>query len=108
MKNMFSWATPCEKTKATVSIQKIGAANEEFLLKRYSRTLHLVDVPTVRVSLFADLLSTHLPRGVQMTIRPHQDADDDIRYVPDYEEMELKKRLELAEKNFKSLKIVAK
>ncbi|MFH4980534.1 hypothetical protein AB6A40_007243 [Gnathostoma spinigerum] len=49
----------------------------------YDRVVRIGNVPTVRLPLFLNILQTHLPVGVKMTVKKHEKADEDYRYIPD-------------------------
>lgn len=43
---------------------------------------------------FTELVQAALPQGVNLNVHEHQQEDEEIRYVPDYELKELKAELE--------------
>ncbi|CAD6191650.1 unnamed protein product [Caenorhabditis auriculariae] len=49
----------------------------------YDRVVRLRAVPAPRLALFTQLLHTHLPVGVTLTVKEHEKADEDYRYIPD-------------------------
>uniref|UniRef100_A0A915HNA3 Ribosomal protein S10 domain-containing protein n=1 Tax=Romanomermis culicivorax TaxID=13658 RepID=A0A915HNA3_ROMCU len=101
-----AWATPCSKTKASIYKARTTIITEEFILSKYERNVQLLNVPATKLTILADFLRTNLPKGVVMNFKRHNSAeDDDKRYVPDYDLMELSKQLEITEKTISSMKI---
>lgn len=54
----------------------------------------MVDVPSTKMVTFAELVQAALPQGVNLSVHEHQQEEEEIRYVPDYELKELKAELE--------------
>ena len=51
-------------------------------------------MPTTKAPLFLHIIQAALPEGVRMTVKLHDDADEELRYVPDLELTQLKSELE--------------
>uniref|UniRef100_A0AC34QST5 Ribosomal protein S10 n=1 Tax=Panagrolaimus sp. JU765 TaxID=591449 RepID=A0AC34QST5_9BILA len=57
--------------------------DSEIEVSKYDRTVRLSGIPSVRLPLFLDLIQTHAPIGIEMTIKVHEKSDEDYRYIPD-------------------------
>jgi len=55
----------------------------ELQLNIYDRWIRLTEVPTPRLSIFLQLLQTHAPIGIQITVKKHEKTDESYRYIPD-------------------------
>lgn len=51
-------------------------------------------MPSTKMVTFAELVQAALPQGVNLSVHEHQQEEEEIRYVPDYELKELKAELE--------------
>lgn len=51
-------------------------------------------MPTTKAPLFFHIIQAALPEGVRMTVKPHDDTDEELRYVPDLELTQLKNELD--------------
>lgn len=78
-----SYAIPPTKTLLMPDKLDKRKQTKEIVLSTYHRFLRFDEVPTVRLSLYLTLMQAHAPVGVTMTIKKHEQADEDIRYIPD-------------------------
>uniref|UniRef100_A0A0R3RXY2 Ribosomal_S10 domain-containing protein n=1 Tax=Elaeophora elaphi TaxID=1147741 RepID=A0A0R3RXY2_9BILA len=78
-----SYAIP--PTKALLMPEKPDKRKQEkqIVLSTYHRFLRLSEVPCVRLTLYLYLMQAHAPVGVTITIKKQEQADEDIRYIPD-------------------------
>uniref|UniRef100_A0A1B6LJ98 Small ribosomal subunit protein uS10 domain-containing protein n=1 Tax=Graphocephala atropunctata TaxID=36148 RepID=A0A1B6LJ98_9HEMI len=94
-----AWATPATITKIKKFKPNSANIDCEYTLSLYERNVQVVDVPSTKMAMFAELVQAALPQGVSLTIHEHQQEHEEIRYVPDYELKELKTQLDtLAQK----------
>lgn len=78
-----SFAVSAKNERAVVYKPNTKITDSDFSLLTYDRQLKISGVPTVRLPLFIKLLHAHLPIGVKLTIKKHEKADEEYRYVPD-------------------------
>ncbi|VDP04609.1 unnamed protein product, partial [Soboliphyme baturini] len=71
-----------------------------FDISKYERNVQIADLPASSSSLLFDIINTHLPIGVELTVKIHEEADDEIRYIPD---LEIKEQMCLVEELNKEL-----
>ncbi|KAI6232726.1 39S ribosomal protein L48, mitochondrial [Aphelenchoides fujianensis] len=83
-----SYAVTAQSERIVTYKPASTVVDSELDLKLFDRWVRLRQVPTVRLPIFAQLLRTHAPPGVRITIKEHEKADEDYRYIPD---MNLKK-----------------
>lgn len=88
------WATPLQSFK----IQRLGnnstVVDTEYFLKVYERNIQVVDVKSHIMPLFLEAVITSCPPGVTISVHEHTQKMSDIRYVPDYEVLDLQKQLD--------------
>lgn len=51
-------------------------------------------MPTTIAPIFFHIIQAALPEGVRLNIKLHDDADEELRYVPDLELKQLKNELD--------------
>ncbi|KAL3984804.1 hypothetical protein ACH3XW_36035 [Acanthocheilonema viteae] len=78
-----SYAIP--PTKILLMPEKSDQRKQEkkIILSTYHRFLRLSEVPCVRLSLYFHLMQAHAPIGITIKIKKQEQADEDIRYIPD-------------------------
>lgn len=54
----------------------------------------MVDLETTKAPLFFHVIQAALPEGVKMTVKPHDEIDEEQRYLPDLELTQLKNELD--------------
>ncbi len=65
-----------------------------FYLHGYFSYVQLIDLPATTAPIFFHIIQAALPEGVEMKVKPHEDADEELRYVPDLELKQLKSELD--------------
>ncbi|VDK82892.1 unnamed protein product [Litomosoides sigmodontis] len=80
---IHSYAIP--PTKIILMPDKPDKTKQEknIVLSTYHRFLRLDGVPCVRLPLYLHLIQAHAPIGVTIKIKKQEQADEDIRYIPD-------------------------
>ncbi|KAF1751211.1 hypothetical protein GCK72_017765 [Caenorhabditis remanei] len=78
-----SYAVAAQTQKAITYKPYSTVAESEIDLSNYDRVVRLSDVSAPRFSLFTQIIRAHIPVGVTMTIKEHEKADEDSRYIPD-------------------------
>ncbi|XP_022198250.2 39S ribosomal protein L48, mitochondrial [Nilaparvata lugens] len=87
------WATPATQAKILRYKPRSALPEAEYHLSLYERNVQIVDVPSTTFALYLEIMEAALPQGVTLTVVPHTDDHDEVRYVPDYELDELKTQL---------------
>uniref|UniRef100_A0A915C2Y7 Ribosomal protein S10 domain-containing protein n=1 Tax=Parascaris univalens TaxID=6257 RepID=A0A915C2Y7_PARUN len=78
-----SYAVAAQTQRVVVYKPNSTIVDSEIELSIYDRVVRIANVPTVRLPLFISIIHTHLPVGVKMTVKEHEKADEDYRYIPD-------------------------
>ncbi|CAL2045301.1 unnamed protein product [Caenorhabditis brenneri] len=78
-----SYAVAAQTQKAITYKPYSTVAESEIDLSTYDRVVRLNDVSAPRLSLFSQIIQAHIPVGVTMTLKEHEKADEDSRYIPD-------------------------
>ncbi|VDM45328.1 unnamed protein product [Toxocara canis] len=78
-----SYAVAAKTERVVVYKPNSTLVESEIELATYDRVIRIAKVPTVRLPLFIFLIHTHLPIGVKLTVKGHEKADEDYRYIPD-------------------------
>uniref|UniRef100_A0A7E4ZXS5 Ribosomal_S10 domain-containing protein n=1 Tax=Panagrellus redivivus TaxID=6233 RepID=A0A7E4ZXS5_PANRE len=78
-----SYAVSAQTERITTYKPNSTLVDSEIELAKYDRTVRLADVPSIRLPIFLTLLKTHAPVGVEITVKEHEKADEDSRYIPD-------------------------
>jgi large subunit ribosomal protein L48 len=90
-----SWGIPAQKFRITKLKPETTLVDTEYQLNIYERTVQVADVPTTILPILVNIVQAALPVGVTMTVKEHEVADEEIRYIPDLELLELKEQLQL-------------
>uniref|UniRef100_A0AAF5I1H6 Ribosomal_S10 domain-containing protein n=2 Tax=Strongyloides stercoralis TaxID=6248 RepID=A0AAF5I1H6_STRER len=78
-----SYAFPGKNEKVVLYKPNSTIPEKEYFLTTYQRVVRIGNIPSVKLQLFAQLLRTHLPIGVNIIIKEHSKKDEDERYIPD-------------------------
>lgn len=89
-----SWATPAQTFQIKTFKPQSTVISESYKLNMYERNVQISEFPCSLTPIFFEVLHNSLPEGVRLNIHPHEEADDEIRYIPDLELNELKAQLE--------------
>lgn len=82
-KVMESYAVAAKTERIVVYRPNSTTVESDIELATYDRVLKIDEVPTVRLGLFLSIIQAHLPIGVKLTVKEHEKADEDYRYIPD-------------------------
>lgn len=89
-----TWATP-NLFQHVVTYKPFSTITEnEYDLKIYERNIQLYNLASYIAPVFIEVIQTSLPEGVNLSVHPHREEDDEIRYIPDLDLIDLKKQLE--------------
>lgn len=66
----------------------------EYKLTEYVRVLQIEDMQAPFYPMLLRLAQAALPEGVSLEVSEHTDDDDEVRYVPDRDLLELKQQLD--------------
>ncbi|CAJ0586381.1 unnamed protein product, partial [Mesorhabditis spiculigera] len=78
-----SYAVAAQTSRATTFKPQSTIVDESIGLSRYERVVRVGPIPAPRVQLFLQMIRAHNPIGVTMTVKEHEKADEDYRYIPD-------------------------
>uniref|UniRef100_A0A0N4ZLW1 Ribosomal_S10 domain-containing protein n=1 Tax=Parastrongyloides trichosuri TaxID=131310 RepID=A0A0N4ZLW1_PARTI len=78
-----SYAVAGKNEKVVLYKPNSTIPDKEYILTTYERVVRIDNIPSVKLQLFAQLLRTHAPIGVEITIKEHEKEDEDKRYIPD-------------------------
>ncbi|CAG0919754.1 unnamed protein product, partial [Notodromas monacha] len=85
-----SWATPASKYRVDV-VSDANKVVDQLNLTKYERNVQFENLPACRAGLMLSLLKRTLPPGVELSVHEHLPEHEQIRMVPDFELLELKK-----------------
>ncbi|GFT83865.1 ribosomal_S10 domain-containing protein [Nephila pilipes] len=89
-----AWATPHEAWKVTNHEPGTTKVSSECVLNKYERNIQITNLPAYCAPTFFEVIQSSLPMGVFVNIHPHEEQHTEIRYIPDFELIVLKKQLE--------------
>lgn len=78
-----SYAVAANTTKAVMYKPQSTVAESEIDLSTYDRVVRIGPVPAPRLQLFIQMIQAHAPIGVTITVKEHEKADEEHRYIPD-------------------------
>ncbi|KAI8744498.1 39S ribosomal protein L48 mitochondrial isoform X2 [Biomphalaria glabrata] len=85
-----SWASPAKKTEARTYHPRSTTVNEKYNLSKYDRTVLVENIPTIRVPILLQFIRRNSPPGVEVSFKEPSPDDEEFRYVPDYDVIQLK------------------
>ncbi|XP_054724867.1 39S ribosomal protein L48, mitochondrial-like [Uloborus diversus] len=85
-----AWATPHEAWKITNKETGTTKVTTEYLLNMYERNIQVKNLAAYSAPLFFEVIQSSLPVGLSVSIHPHEDKYQEIRYIPDFELISLK------------------
>ncbi|GAU98371.1 hypothetical protein RvY_09526 [Ramazzottius varieornatus] len=88
------WATPATTSRITTFKAQSSLVENDYELHLYDRTVQLSGMTAPIASLILDVVNSTLPEGITVTVKVHEEAEEEIRYIPDYELVALKNQLE--------------
>nr|CAG4643668.1 EOG090X0MUO [Ilyocryptus agilis] len=88
------WAVPCQKLSVQTFKPSSTLVENQYNLSVYERNVQVVDLEATIAPVFFHIIQAALPEGVRMTVKLHESADEEVRYVPDQELKQLKTELE--------------
>ncbi|XP_021939637.1 39S ribosomal protein L48, mitochondrial isoform X2 [Zootermopsis nevadensis] len=88
------WAIPPQYLEVQRFKPQSTVVEAEYKMAIYERNVQVVDLPSTVGSIFFEVLQTALPEGVTMTVHEHEEAYEELRYIPDVQLLELKSELE--------------
>ncbi|KAL6258892.1 hypothetical protein P5V15_010838 [Pogonomyrmex californicus] len=93
------WPLPPQEFK--IQKYKTGTTTiiSEYYLKIYERNLQMLEVPSIKYSVFIRVLEATLPQGVTLNIDTYDPMLEEKRYIPDKELINLKSTLDTLQKN---------
>ncbi|GIY06877.1 ribosomal_S10 domain-containing protein [Caerostris darwini] len=89
-----AWATPQQSWKVTNHEPGTTKVSTEYSINKYERNIQIVKLPAYCATTFFEIIQSSLPVGVFVSVHPHEEHHEEIRYIPDYELLVLKKQLE--------------
>ncbi|PAV60075.1 hypothetical protein WR25_19561 [Diploscapter pachys] len=78
-----SYAVAAQTRNSVIFKPNSTVVNNEMNYSIYDRVVRLDGVAAPHLHLFVQLLQTHLPVGVTMTVKEHEKTDENYRYIPD-------------------------
>ncbi|KAJ8919318.1 hypothetical protein NQ315_003902 [Exocentrus adspersus] len=88
------WALPAQVMNISTYKPRSEIVNAQYNLKLYNRFIQITDVAATQLPIVIRTIEATLPAGVSLNVRPHEEADEEIRYIPDSELNSLKQQLD--------------
>uniref|UniRef100_A0A914CLI2 Ribosomal protein S10 domain-containing protein n=2 Tax=Acrobeloides nanus TaxID=290746 RepID=A0A914CLI2_9BILA len=79
-----SYPVAAQVTRATTLDNVTAQVDEDITFSYYDRVVRVEGVKTIHLPILALLLQAHAPIGTKITIKEHEKADEDFRYIPDW------------------------
>ncbi|CAL1293258.1 unnamed protein product [Larinioides sclopetarius] len=89
-----AWATPHQSWKVTNHEPGTKKVSTEYHLNKYERNIQIANLPAYCATTFFEIIQSSIPMGVCISVHPHDEQHTEIRYIPDFELLILKKQLE--------------
>lgn len=87
------WAVPAQHLQIRRFREGSTVVEMDVSLRKYERTVQVADPKSYQIPLLIDALATACPPGVTLTVLKHTPEQDEVRYVPDLELLQLKETL---------------
>ncbi|XP_050541082.1 uncharacterized protein LOC126905441 [Daktulosphaira vitifoliae] len=88
------WALPPKIINVKRLVPNSENVETQYNLNVYERNIQVVDVPSNKLSLLIEVIEYSLPVGVSVSIHPHTEEHETLKYIPDNELQSLKEQLE--------------
>lgn len=89
-----SWATPPQHLQVQRLKPQSNVVETEYKLTVYERNIQIADIQAPILPLFVRIIQTALPEGVTLSILEESDEENEKRYMPDKDLMDLKAQLD--------------
>jgi ribosomal protein S10 len=89
-----TWASPAKCLQAKTFHPKSVNVNQKYDLQIFDRTVSAQNVPLTTVPLLLQFIHKNCPEGVEVSLKEPDPEEEEYRYVPDYEVLELQAQKE--------------
>ncbi|GFO34612.1 39S ribosomal protein l48, mitochondrial [Plakobranchus ocellatus] len=89
-----AWPVPAKSTQIKTFHPNSAAVNDKYDLQKYERTVMVEDVPITTLPILLEFVRKNCPEGVEVFVKEPDPQEEEERYVPDYEVIELQKEKE--------------
>ncbi|XP_022909991.2 large ribosomal subunit protein mL48 [Onthophagus taurus] len=89
-----SWASPHQDFSISTYKPNSEIVESQYHLKTYRRTVQITDCPSTQLPILLRAIEACVPIGVKVNLVQHTEQDEEDRYIPDKELLELKDTLE--------------
>ncbi|CAG5125684.1 unnamed protein product [Candidula unifasciata] len=89
-----AWPSPAKSVQIRTFLPGSTSVNQKYELSEYVRTVAAENVPTTTVPILLQFIQKNCPQGIQVALKEPDPEDDEFRYVPDYEILELQAQKE--------------
>ncbi|KAK3799184.1 hypothetical protein RRG08_054313 [Elysia crispata] len=89
-----AWPAPAKSSQVKTFHPNSTAVNDKYDLQNYERTVVVEDVPTTTMPILLEFVRKNCPEGVVVFVKEPNPEEEEARYVPDYEVIELQKEKE--------------
>jgi len=88
-----AWAVPAQHIQVRRFREGSTVTEMDIFLRKYERIVQISDPKSHQLPLLIDTISTACPAGVTLTVLEHSPEQEEVRYVPDLELLQLKEQL---------------
>ncbi|KAJ8963940.1 hypothetical protein NQ314_005271 [Rhamnusium bicolor] len=88
------WANTPQHMQISTYKPKSEVVKAQYNLRVYERAVQITDVSTLQFPVVLRAIEASLPTGVTVEVRPHEESDEEKRYIPDSELNALKQELD--------------
>nr|CAD7570476.1 unnamed protein product [Timema californicum] len=89
-----SWAVPPQHLNIQKYKPQSTLVDAEYKLYVYERNVQVVDLPSTVAPVFLEVIQAALPEGVSLSVHEHTQEQEELRYIPDSQLLELKTELD--------------
>ncbi|RUS78596.1 hypothetical protein EGW08_013631 [Elysia chlorotica] len=89
-----AWPAPAKSTQVKTFHPNSTAVNDKYDLQKYERIVMVEDVPTTTLPILLEFVRKNCPEGVEVFVKEPNPEEEEARFVPDYEVIELQKEKE--------------
>ncbi|XP_076442992.1 large ribosomal subunit protein mL48-like [Babylonia areolata] len=88
-----AWAVPARYLDIRTFKPNSSVVDNKYSLRLFERTVQIDNVPSPSLSILLEMMRTHAPEGIYVTVKEPDAEEEEFRYIPDKEMQELKSQI---------------
>ncbi|KAH9509322.1 hypothetical protein Btru_046772 [Bulinus truncatus] len=89
-----AWPSPARTSEARIFHTRSTVVKDKYNLRKYDRTVLIENVQTFRVPILLEYIRRNCPEGVEVALKEPSQEEEEFRYVPDYDVIQLRSEKE--------------